>query len=171
MPTPFQTRIKAALLALFRDQMNDLLVAVGQEPLPASAFAPVVASAGITGDTIAIGYAGTARGTRARRPDERAGLVLTQQQRDNLVGLIVNIFMFAPTDEAAEARALACEEAIVAILDAEPNRYLGGLLDQPIVAGTSLAEGGEDEDRQSMFWNLQLPLSCHYRSNRPELTT
>jgi hypothetical protein len=170
MPTAIETRIKDAVVALLQASLSDLIVAQGQDPLPDSAFSPVLASVGIVGDTIAVGYAGTARGTRGRRPDERDGLILTQQNRDNLVGLIVNIFTFAPTDQEAEARALACQMGAIALLDNEANHYLGGLLDQPLVVGTSVADAGEDEERASMYWNLKIPLSCRVRTDRPELT-
>lgn len=164
--TPVQTAIRQALLALFAENLNAELLRCGQEPLPTSAFKPLTPG-DVTEDTVAIGYLGAIRGN-----DNKEGLRLTRQTRDKLLGFVVEIWCFAASDDLAQNRADACESAIEQIIDKlapdGANRYLGGLVDQPIIVGDTKAFSAEDAERPALLWHLGIPLTCRVRTTRPE---
>ena len=162
---PIQLQIITALQELLRDNLNDLLTATGEEPLADSAFAPVTPTYGLVGDTVAVSYAGALRPTRDDRNDK---LRLLETHRDSLIAVVVSIFAYAASDQAAQARAIALEYAVVSLLDDRAHRYLGGLIDQPVLVGTTVADYGEDQDRSAMYWELQIPLTLRVRTTRPE---
>jgi hypothetical protein len=117
------------------------------------------------GDTVAISYAGTLRPTRDDRGDR---LRLLETHRDNLIAVVISIFAYGASDQAAQARAIALEYAVVGLLDERAHRYLGDLIDQPVLVGATVADYGEDEDRSAMYWELQIPLTLRVRTTRPE---
>ena len=162
---PVQSKIISALQELLSEGLNDRLTATGEEPLPDSAFAAVTPTYGIMGDTVAISYAGTLRPTRDDRGDR---LRLLETHRDNLIAVVISIFAYGASDQAAQMRAIALEYAVVGLLDERANRYLGDLIDQPVLVGATVADYGEDEDRSAMYWELQIPLTLRVRTTRPE---
>lgn len=163
---PLQTQIRQTLLALFAENINAKLLQCGQAPLPPSAFKPLPPG-DVTEDTVALGYLGAIRAN-----DNKEGLRLTRQTRDKLLGFVVEIWCFGPDDDTAQTRADACETALEQIIDdLEPdgaNRYLFGLVDQPILVGDTKAFSAADDTRPALLWHLGIPLSCRVRTTRPE---
>jgi hypothetical protein len=164
--TPIQTAVRQALLALFAENLNSELARCGQDPLLPTAFMPLPPG-DVTQDTVAIGYLGAIRAN-----DNREGLRLTRNSRDNLFGYVVEIWCFGPSDDHAQSRAEACEFAVTQLLDNMTpdgsDRYLSGLLSTPIVIGDTKAFSAEDPERAALLWHLGIPLSCRVRTTRPE---
>ena len=166
MPTvPIQLRILTALQTILDAGMDAQLAATGLTASPAFRCQPVPAGGQITGDAITLGYVRNKRGT-----DNTEGLRLTQQQRDNIIYVVVEIWAFGRSDQDAQARAIAAEFAVTQILDAEANRYLGGVLSQPVVIGDTQTIADQEDDQTSMLWHLAIPLACRARTTRPEQT-
>jgi hypothetical protein len=159
---PIQTRLRHALLAVLRDGMLPKLAAMGHTFLEAPAFEPLPPGA-LTGHHIAITGLGALRAN-----DNKAGLRLTKYSRDNLFGYVVEIWCFGNSDDEAQTRAEACEDAINQLLDDPENQYLGELLDNPILIGNTEPLSAEDEKRLSLVWHLAIPLACRVRTTRPE---
>ena len=158
---PIQLQVAGRLFALLRAGVNDHLADCAQDPLPASAFAPIKPGP-LSQDKIAVLYCGT------MRPREINGRnAVTIATRDILVKLEVYIWCVGASDVLAQARAVACEYAVQQIVELPANRNLGGLLEAPAALGESevplaAAKGGQ------LFWHITIPILCPVRVTRPE---
>jgi len=159
---PLQQQILTALVNLLAAGLNEQLLACEQAPLPAQAFAPVPPG-DILGDTISVAWAGNRRAVGADRNHR-----LTVADRDRDILYLIEVWAFGPSDQAAQARALACEFGLEQLLDAPENRYLGGLCDQPVMLGDTRVLTAEDDHRAALIWHLAIPVTCHVRTTRPE---
>jgi hypothetical protein len=160
--SPIIQQVLDAIVDLLATNFNAQLALCGQAPLPVSAFQPLPPG-DITGDTIAVAWVRDRRALDASR-----GNRLTIADRDHDLLFVVEVWAFGPTDQAAQACAIACAFAIEQLFDLPEHRYLGGLSDQPVVVGDTIAETAEDEQRSSLIWHLAVPLTCHVRTTRPE---
>lgn len=153
--TPIESQVIAALYAVLASGVNTHLAELGADLLDAAAFLPVRPSM-VAGDTVAVFYAGS---------DHSADRI-TVQTRDLHLDLDLYLVGCGSDHAAAQDRVIAIQYAVRSTLEDPANRYLGGLLQTPLTLGRSAPAA--DDDEQTMYWQLLLPVGCAVRITRPE---